>query len=155
MNNPTGGILCIGITDDLKFYGFENDFKLLLGNKYSKSDYTEKTDAFKGDLVNNVKNLLGEYTSRFDVQFLNFSKDEIKNAGFEIDETQKDNDQFDICIIDLAYYDMMPVIFRDKVSFKNKDNKEESGKVFKIWDRGAHGKNPLKIEDFMCRKNVK
>ena len=49
----------------------------------------------------------------------------------------------------------MPVIFRDKVHFKNEDNQEESGKVFKIWDRDAHGKNPLKLEDFMCRKNVK
>jgi hypothetical protein len=144
--NKFGGTLCIGVTDDKEFYGFENDFRSLLEEKYEKTDYFKMVDIFKLDLLNNMEKYLGKNSlDYYDVQFMNFSKDEIENAGFKIEETKKEYEQFHVCLIKIDK-PTKTILFREFVNFKNKDNEQIKGKIFKAYSRNPHGKLPIEID---------
>jgi hypothetical protein len=147
--NRDGGILCIGVLDDKKFYGFENDFRSLFKDKYKKMEFYSMKDKFNKDLEDNVRKYLGKSAlTKYDVQFLNFSKEEIENAGFEIDETKNKNDHFYICLIILDKSDKI-IFFREHVKGKNTDDEFVDGVMFDAYTRSPFGKIPLDVENLL------
>ena len=148
--NTNDGKICIGISDELKFYGFDIDFKLLFKNKYETMNLIEMTESFKHDLEGQLGKYLGHSnTSHHDVHFFTFTKDEIKNNGFEIDDSQNQTENFHICMIDVPKVEK-PVFFREFVDGKTKDGEPAKGFIIEKYVKTAHdGKHPLQIDDFI------